>query len=111
MNPLVKLCLDKADELHTPTQEPKTTPTPWHLHDMEFGIICSPKGLAIVNCKNSNYSSESQQANAAYIVKCVNERDGLISASKAILKEIYESQMMLHHTETLQKAIAKADGK
>ena len=83
------------------------TPTPWHQHDMEFGIICGPKGQGVADCKSPYISSESQSANAAFIVKAVNAHEALLQALKYASRFLNSKD---HDIEMVSKAITLAEG-
>ena len=84
------------------------TPTPWHLHDMEHGIICAPNELAIVNCNDSNYSDETHGANAAFIVRAVNLHQELIGNLKMLLRECSVT-LPTYKVQAVEALIARAE--
>lgn len=60
----------------------KHTPTPWELNDSKDIVqIYSTKVI-----HESRLPSNSDRANAAFIVKAVNERQGLIEALEGLLR-------------------------
>lgn len=67
----------------------KHTPTPWRIHEEFPDTIIGLDGVEIACC--DNYSSvaateneKTDAANAAFIVQCVNEREELLAALKAL---------------------------
>lgn len=83
---------------------------PWHLHDMELGIICSDAGLGIVDCNADGIDKYIRLANAAYIVRAVNAHEEMLGALKLMLVRISE-QREPNLYNTVKDIIAKAEGK
>ena len=61
------------------------TQTPWHVHDMEAGIICGVDHLAIADCNAIFKTREQNIVNALFIVHTVNCHQALVDACKGLL--------------------------
>ena len=80
---------------HTPT------PAPW-VTGIQGGIFKDGYG-DIANCINSN-----AEANAAHIVRCVNERDTLVKTNNALVEALEAADFTLSQIEDQDDALVAA---
>lgn len=67
------------------------TPTPWHLDDMEQGIIVADgNGYSIVDCRSGKLDEEDHAANAAFIVRAVNCHEELIETIRWMAQTVHQ---------------------
>ena len=88
------------------------TPTPWHPHDMEQGIVCTEGGLPIVDTNAKALEQSERNANAAFICRAVNAHEELLAMLKHEHDKLIEIDEAEHgDTCPVCDVIAKAEGK
>jgi hypothetical protein len=90
-------------------EEVKHTPTPWsaELNDGTWDIRHANGTVAMLD----KYDDETEQANAAFIVRAVNSHAALLEAAKEIVQDIREDNDLGDTFKKLVEAIALAEGK
>ena len=101
-------------------QSPTHTPTPWAKtryvsdHVTIFRDVTSPEGTWPIHEVIADVDDDCNrgEANAAYIVKCVNAHKALLDVLKEAknLIDNYSDSMESFDSGNLEKAIAKAEG-
>ena len=72
------------------TTKTSHTPTPWKV--LSNDLVYGSDGYRVTDCEHAAYSerpmppTKVDKANAAHIVRCVNEREGLLAALRDLMK-------------------------
>lgn len=91
------------------------TPTPFHLHDMEAGFICTEGGLPIIDCNAPMLTQEEATANALLVVEACNNYAALKKSHAGLLAlvksaHVIETKAMKNWVDKANKSISAAEG-
>ena len=63
------------------------TPTPWFVHDGNRNLVVTATNCIVADALGTDFDSETERANAAFIVRAANSHDQLV----ALLEEVVEA--------------------